>query len=129
MDLKDLVQGLGSDQRGLAGALMDMIGGPSTGGGLQGLVDSFSRNGLGDIVSSWIATGPNKAVSADQIHRALGADALSQIASKAGIRAETAVSSIASLLPDLVDKLTPSGSADDVQNVIAQGMALFKKMG
>jgi uncharacterized protein YidB (DUF937 family) len=34
-------------------------------GGLAGLVKAFEAKGLNDIVSSWIGTGENKAISTD----------------------------------------------------------------
>jgi uncharacterized protein YidB (DUF937 family) len=54
-------------------------------GGLQGLVQSFTQKGLGHIVSSWVSTGPNLPVSGDQIQGALGSDALSSLAQRAGV--------------------------------------------
>jgi uncharacterized protein YidB (DUF937 family) len=50
---------------------MDMLNDPQT-GGLSGLVESFRKQGLGDLVSSWIGTGENRQVSAEQVQQALG---------------------------------------------------------
>ena len=45
-------------------------------GGLQGVVSEFEKNGLGATVKSWVGTGPNHAISPDEVHKALGPDLL-----------------------------------------------------
>ena len=46
--------------------LVQLLSG-SQGGGLAGLVQGFQQNGLGDIISSWIGTGENLPISAEQV--------------------------------------------------------------
>lgn len=92
-------------QAALAGLLQQ-------GGGLQGLVDQFSRNGLGDVVSSWIGMGENKAISPEQIQKALGSEQISGLASSLGVDAQQASALLSQFLPKIVDKLTPSGQVD-----------------
>ena len=41
-------------------------------GDLNNLVGKFEASGLGDKVKSWIGTGPNESIGADDIKRALG---------------------------------------------------------
>jgi uncharacterized protein YidB (DUF937 family) len=78
-------------------------------GGLGGLVSAFQQKGLGDMMSSWISTGPNPPISADQLKDVLGSDVLGQFASKAGVPQGQASSVLASLLPAVIDHLTPNG--------------------
>jgi uncharacterized protein YidB (DUF937 family) len=78
-------------------------------GGLSGLISAFQQKGLGDMVSSWISTGPNPAISAAQVTDVLGADTISQFASKAGVPEGEAGSVLAGLLPSVIDQLTPEG--------------------
>ena len=82
-------------------------------GGLAGLIQAFQGQGLGDIMSSWVGGGPNKAISPSQITDALGPDTLSQFAAKAGISAGDAGSVLAGLLPSLVNHITPEGRAPE----------------
>jgi uncharacterized protein YidB (DUF937 family) len=82
-------------------------------GGLGGLVSAFQQKGLGDVMSSWISTGPNPPVSADQLKDVLGSDVLGQFASKAGVPHSQAGSILASLLPAVVDHLTPNGQVPE----------------
>ncbi len=96
---------------------------PSVGGtgGLGGLVGAFEKAGLGQMVSQWISTGPNPPASPDQVASALGPDVLSQFAQKAGIGQGDAASALASVLPGLVDHLTPNGqvpATNDLQSTL-----------
>jgi len=78
-------------------------------GGVGGLVSAFNNAGLGSIVSSWVGTGANQAVSASQVSQVLGSGQLSQIASQLGVNSSQASSVLAQLLPHIVDHLTPNG--------------------
>jgi uncharacterized protein YidB (DUF937 family) len=78
-------------------------------GGLGGLVSAFERNGLGSMIGSWIGTGPNPPITGSQLENALGSDVLGQFAQRAGIPAGQAGGALASVLPGLIDHLTPEG--------------------
>jgi uncharacterized protein YidB (DUF937 family) len=73
---------------------------------------------MSGLVSSWVSTGPNPPISADQVHQVLGSDQVKGLAAKAGINPDVAGAAIAQLLPTLVDKLTPNGSVPDHSNVV-----------
>ncbi|MGE3179373.1 MAG: YidB family protein [Vicinamibacterales bacterium] len=113
MDMMDVVKGLGGlagsggGQANAAGALLALVNG--SGGGLGGLVQAFQKHGLGDLVASWIGTGQNLPISPEQIGKVLGSQQLSQFASQAGVPPEAAGATLASMLPALIDKLTPDG--------------------
>jgi uncharacterized protein YidB (DUF937 family) len=92
-------------------AVTGMLGNNSQLGGLGGLVDKFQQAGLGDVVASWIGTGQNQAISADQLSSVLGSDALSGLAAKLGVDPSEAAGQLAHVLPGLVDHLTPAGQA------------------
>jgi uncharacterized protein YidB (DUF937 family) len=101
-----------SSQNPLMQALIGLLGQNSSVGGLAGLVQTFQKNGLGEIVNSWVGTGKNLPVTPQQIQQGLGGDLLKQLATKAGISTEAAGTQLAGLLPDLVDKLTPTGKIE-----------------
>ena len=101
-----------SGQNPLMQALTGLLGQNSSVGGLAGLVQTFQKNGLGEIVNSWVSTGKNLPVTPQQIQQGLGRNLLSQLATKAGISTDTAGAQLAGLLPDLVDKLTPTGKIE-----------------
>jgi uncharacterized protein YidB (DUF937 family) len=77
--------------------------------GLMGLVAKFKQAGLGAIVESWIATGPNLPISPEQLKSVLGAPAVDGMAQQAGVSASDLLSSLAQTLPMIVDQLTPGG--------------------
>ncbi len=103
--------GGGGDMSALIQAVLSMLAGGGRGGGLQALIRMFQDKGLGDLISSWIGTGGNLPISADQVRRGLGPDLLSQIAGQAGMAPDAAASGLSELLPSLIDQLTPRGSA------------------
>lgn len=100
--------GTSGEHANVAGAVMEMLQ-SGQGGGLSGLVEAFQNKGFGDIVSSWVGTGQNMPVSAQQLQSVLGNEYVQQIAAKAGISPDSAGSALAGLLPLIVDKLTPNG--------------------
>jgi uncharacterized protein YidB (DUF937 family) len=96
------------EHQNLMGSLATMLSNPQT-GGINGLLDKLRSCGLGGAMQSWISTGHNQAVTPDQLHRALGDDQINQIAGNAGVSPQQASSGLSSLLPALVDKLSPNG--------------------
>ena len=115
-------------QNPLLQTVTSLLGQNSSVGGLAGLVQSFQKNGLGEIVNSWVSTGKNLPVTPDQIKQGLGGDFLSQLASKAGVLPDAASAQLSSLLPDLIDKLTPNGKIE--AGGIDQLLKIFQgKMG
>ena len=100
--------GASGENANMATAVMEMLQ-SGQGGGLSGLVEAFQKNGLGEIVSSWVGTGQNLPVSAGQVQSSLGSNYVQQLAAKAGISPDIAGSALSALLPIIVDKLTPNG--------------------
>jgi uncharacterized protein YidB (DUF937 family) len=97
-------------------------------GGLPGLLEMFKNKGLGDIVQSWISTGPNKTISASQVKKGLGEDLLEQLASSAGLSKGAASSQLAKYLPYIVNKLTPQGEVPQGGNLAEEGLKLLKNL-
>lgn len=112
-------------QNPLMQAVISLLGQNSSVGGLGGLVHAFQKNGLGDIVNSWVGTGKNLPISAEQIQQGLGGDLLKQLAAQAGVSSEAAGGQLANLLPGLIDKLTPEGKLPDT-TLIEQGLNLLR---
>ena len=112
----------------LLNVVMQLINNPQT-GGLSGLVQSFQQGGLGNIVNSWVSTGQNLPISAEQIQAVLGGGQLQNIAAQLGMSTEQASGGLADLLPQLVDKLTPNGQVPEGGDLLAQGMDMLKKGG
>lgn len=123
-----LAGGEAGGQSGLLQAVMQLVNDPKI-GGLQGLVQTFQQGGLGEIVNSWVSTGQNLPISAEQIQSVLGGSSLQDIAAKLGVSQEQASGSLADMLPQLVDSMTPNGQLPEGGDWLAQGMGLLKKGG
>ena len=128
---EDLVKQIGASVGGSEGShegvvegVVQMLSGPQ-GAGLTGLVRTFQDNGLGDVVRSWVSSGPNLPISASQLQQALGSDTLKSIAAKAGLETEAVTSQLAALLPALVDKLTPDGKVPG-EGLLEKGFSFLK---
>lgn len=97
---------------GTLSMVMDYINSPQV-GGISGLQQMFEQKGLGGVVASWIGSGQNLPISADQIQNVLHSDALQQMAAKSGMDVGQLSSVISQLLPHAVDKLTPDGQVPE----------------
>ena len=123
-----LSSGESGGQGNLLQTVMQLVNNPQT-GGLQGLIQSFQQGGLGEVVNSWVSSGQNLPISAEQIQSVLGNSSLQELAAKLGMSAEQASGSLADLLPQMVDKMTPNGEVPQGGDLLAQGMDLLKKGG
>ena len=93
-------------------------------GGLQGLVQQFMQSGLAQQAQSWVGTGQNLPISAEQITQVLGSGKLQDLAKQLGLDHGELAAKLANVLPHVVDHLTPNGV---VQNdVVQQGLSLLK---
>jgi uncharacterized protein YidB (DUF937 family) len=93
-------------------AILSIINSPQV-GGLAGLQSMFQQGGLGHIMSSWIGGGPNLPVAASQLQNALPGGALQQAAQQAGMDSSQFTNTMSTLLPHLIDKLSPNGQLPD----------------
>ena len=109
----------------LAGSLLSNN---SAVGGLPGLVQQFEQAGLGNIVQSWIGSGQNLPVSAQQLTQVLGQGQLQQLAQAAGVDPNQVGGLLAQVLPHVVDHLTPNGQVPQGGIPAALGM-LAKALG
>lgn len=112
---------------GLLGEVSSLIG-ANGGGGLQSLLTQFQDKGLGDAVASWIGTGHNLPISAEQLHSVLGSDQVAAIAQRVGISPADASSALAKMLPEVVNHVTPSGQLP-ANGMLEQGVSLLKSFG
>ena len=79
-------------------------------GGLAGLVEQFSRAGLGNVVGSWIGNGQNEQVSPQALGQVFGHQQVDQWAQQTGMSHEGLLASLAQVLPHAVDQATPNGN-------------------
>ena len=92
-------------------ALFGLTGAIERTGGLDGLVGKLRAGGLSDEVDSWVSTGPNRTVDPQRLGQALGPDTVQQLSSGSGIDIGKLLPLLAMFLPQIIDMLTPDGSA------------------
>jgi uncharacterized protein YidB (DUF937 family) len=97
-----------STQAKLAQAVLGRIK-ASNGGGLTELVRQLESQGLGHVVQSWVGTGANKAITAEQLESALGSDWMQKLSAHLGVPPEVISQHLSEILPKIVDRLTPDG--------------------
>jgi uncharacterized protein YidB (DUF937 family) len=96
-------------------------------GGLQGVLGKFQQAGYGAQADSWVSTGQNQPISADALSQVLGQGQLGRIAQQLGMSQGEAAGGLASMLPQMIDKMTPQGEVpDDHQDIVAEALALLK---
>ncbi len=115
----------GEGANALLNSVLQLVNNPQT-GGLSGLVESFQKGGMGEIVKSWVSTGQNLPISAEQIQSVLGNGQLQSLASQFGLDTTQLAGQLAELLPQVVDGLTPNGTIPEGNDLMAQGMDLLK---
>ena len=105
--------------------LMDVVSSLMTqGGGLQGLVNQFEQQGLGHVVSSWIGTGENLAITPDQVQAVLGEPHIAAVAAKLGLSSADVTNQLAGLLPHAVDSVTQGGTVPQ-GNLLNEALSAF----
>lgn len=110
MGLLDSILGAASGGNSQGGALASIVTGLLTqNGGVGGLVEKFQAGGLADAAKSWVGTGQNLPISADQLQSVLGSEQVAAIAGKLGIDPQQAAEQLSKFLPQAVDHLTPDG--------------------
>lgn len=78
-------------------------------GGVNGILAQLNQAGLGEQVASWIGTGRNLPVSAEQIQSALSNEQLRSLANAFGVDIDNLPQLLAQHLPQAVDKASPNG--------------------
>ena len=110
---------------GLFEQVIGLVNSPEI-GGLPGLVGKFEKGGLSEIISSWVGTGANAPISNEQITNTLGIDKIKEIAGKLGISEGQVSGGLASLLPQIIDKLTPDGKIPE-GGALEQALSSFSQ--
>jgi len=125
--LDDLVNNVKSQMGAKGGAVhpdlvsnvVQMLGGA---GGLSGLVQQFQQGGLGHVIQSWVSTGQNLPITAQQVQQVLGNTQVQAWATKMGISPETLSQQLSTALPQIINHLTPNGQ-------LPSGQALNDALG
>ena len=125
---------MGGPQQGGSNPLLQMAlqmlagnGSGAAGGGLGGLISAFQNAGMGEQLKSWIGTGENQPISADQLTSALGSDRIRDIASQLGMSHGEVSGGLADMLPQMIDRLSPQGQLPENHNMLQDALSAFLK--
>jgi uncharacterized protein YidB (DUF937 family) len=105
----------------LKGGLGALLAGGAAGsvlsGGLNDLLKQFQQTGQSDVAKSWVATGPNQAISPNDLASALGEDQISTLMSSTGMSRDELLAGLSQHLPEAVNELTPEGRVPTEQEL------------
>ena len=79
-------------------------------GSLNEIVNQLQQGGLEKQVESWLGSGPNMAVTAEQIRVALGNNQVAEFARQFGLPVDAALQMLARHLPAIIDQASPNGT-------------------
>ncbi|WFP97847.1 YidB family protein [Acinetobacter sp. ANC 7201] len=105
-------------------------------GGLQGALDSLKGQGLTSQVEDWVSTGAgdNAVVDPQQIQNLFSDAEIEQVAQQAQAPKQDVLSAISTVLPKIIDSLTPQGEQtstteanSDIANVMNLVSGFLKK--
>lgn len=97
-------------------------------GGLQGILAKFQQAGYGQQAQSWVGTGPNLPIDPRVLQQVLGQGQFGQIAQQLGISQEQASDSVAQMLPQVVDQMTPAGQIPDNHgDLVNEALAILQR--
>ena len=88
---------------------------------MMDLVRQFRGADKGEAVDSWIAHGPNKAVSSSDLSKVLTEEQVAYLTQRTGLSREELLKGLSERLPQVVDELTPEGrvpTAEEIQRRI-----------
>jgi uncharacterized protein YidB (DUF937 family) len=109
--LGDLLKG------GLGGVLAGGAAGSILSGGLGDLLKQFQQAGHGDVAGSWVGSGPNKAITPNDLSKALGSDQITGLMSQTGLSRDELLDGFSQHLPAVIDQLTPHGRVPTEQEM------------
>ena len=96
-------------------------------GGLQGALDQLKGQGLTSQVDDWVSTGPgaNANIPTQSVQNLFDKQEVANVAAQAQVPTQDVYGAISSVLPDIIDSLTPqAGQTDqqeansDIQNIL-----------
>lgn len=124
---------LGGGGRGGAGGgilkmLLPMVIGMLGGGGLGKILGGMKAKGLSAQADSWVSTGANEPIGADDVRQVLDPSDLAGIAQQLGVSEDEAAEAVAQVLPHAVDHVTPAGQVppdDEVDSALDQLKSLL----
>ena len=113
----------------LAAVLPLVLGWVQQQGGIGNVLSSLSNNGLAAQAQSWIGAGENHPVDPQAIGQIFSQDQIAAVASKVGVSPEEVQNGLATVLPHVINQLTPSGDTSNAGEANNEIGAVLGKLG
>lgn len=98
-------------------------------GGLGAVLNRVQQKGYTRQASSWVSTGPNQSLNAEEIDDVVGAEELSRMSQQLGMPREDVAQGFAEIFPAMVDELTPEGQVTpDADSKLGQGLSQLEDL-
>ena len=98
-------------------------------GGIGGVLERFKSKGYSQQAASWVSTGENEELQPQAVHELMGTEELSRMSQQLGVSQEEVSSSMAQILPEMVNQLTPQGGVpDDGDEVLNRGTSMLEQI-
>ena len=120
----------GLDMGDIINALENLLSNGKGSIDLGGILASLTKNGLGEIVGSWLGNGTNKSISFEQIIDLLGSDKIAAFAEELGLTHKSAAHALAEAVPPMVDQATSGEGSilDEMLGGSTDSMEMLSKM-
>ncbi|MDP3759522.1 MAG: YidB family protein [Ramlibacter sp.] len=97
-------------------------------GGVGGVLERFRQKGLAQQADSWVSTGSNQALRAEEADEVVGGEELSRLAQQLGVPEREVALGFAEIVPELVDQLSPAGEVPpEADDALDAGRAEIEK--
>ena len=123
--------GAGATLPALLPQVLGMLGGGAGKGqtGMHQLLDNMQSKGLGGVADSWVGPGPSQSITPAQAEQVMGPEKVKQLAAKSGLPVDQVRQGLATMLPGLVDHLTPNGQVPAASEVQSTVSSLLRGLG
>lgn len=76
---------------------------------ITSLLSKFQSSGAAGLLTSWLGSGENEKLSTEQVKDVFGGQKLVEFASETGLDFNTATSGLASVIPEIIDRVSGDG--------------------
>lgn len=97
-------------------------------GGVGAVLERFRQKGFGQQADSWVSTGPNGSLRAEEVDEVVGGEELSRLSRQLGVPEREVALGFADILPEMVDRLSPEGQIPpEADEALDGGLAEVEK--
>ncbi len=98
-------------------------------GALQSILQQFQNAGFAEQAKSWVGTGQNMPISPQDLMKVFGQGQMQDWGKQLGVQPEQAASGLSSMLPEVINQLTPKGQVGQPSEIDALLGGLRKMIG